>query len=159
MQVHHLAGDYTSALDCLLQQPRGAAVAFGYIAAALRGGRTAARVPPGRQPALRAAALAAMPRLVAADAAAAARLVLRDFPGEHAAVVANLAAEPRLQYRYLKGAMEVCLASYCSLNHIRDHAIDISHCCRNLHSFYRAPSGHASHKPRAGERGAPCSYL
>ncbi|CAL8466179.1 g5715 [Coccomyxa elongata] len=105
-QVHHLAGDYASALDCLLQQPQGAAAAFGYIAAALGGGRAAARVPPGRQPALRAAAMAAMPRLVAADVAAAARLVFKDFPGEHAAVVASLAAEPRLQYRYLKGAME-----------------------------------------------------
>lgn len=78
-QVHHLAGDYGAALDCLLQLERGggAAAAFGYVAAALGGGRAAARVPPARAPALRAAALRAMPRLVSADSAAAARLVLK----------------------------------------------------------------------------------
>lgn len=106
-QVHHLRGAYGAALGCLLRSPRGAAAAFEYIAAALGGGRAAPRVPPGQLPALKAALLAAMPRLVGADAAAAARLVLRDFPGDHPAVVAALAESPLLQYRYLKGAMEV----------------------------------------------------
>lgn len=78
-QVHHLAGDYGAALYCLLQPGGGggAAAAFGYVAAALGGGRAAARVPPARAPAFRAAALRAMPRLVSADSAAAARLVLK----------------------------------------------------------------------------------
>ncbi len=108
--MHHLAGDYGAALGCLLQPGRGggaAAAAFGYVAAALGGGRAAARVPPARVPALRAAALTAMPRFVEADSGAAARLVLKEFPGDHAAVVESLGASPALQYRYLKGAMEV----------------------------------------------------
>lgn len=42
-----------------------------------------------------------------ADAGAAAGLVLRAFPGDHAEVVAALSPTPRLQYLYLKAAMQV----------------------------------------------------
>lgn len=44
----------------------------------------------------------AMPRLTAADAAAAAGLVLRRMPREHAAIMHSLSSQPELQFRYLK---------------------------------------------------------
>jgi hypothetical protein len=106
-----MAGEYTSALECMLQSSdaeSGAAAAFAYIDAALHGGRSAPKVAaPERAAAFKAAVVAAMGRLVQADSTAAARLILRSFPGDHAEVVDSLRRSPQLQYRYLKGAMQV----------------------------------------------------
>lgn len=46
--------------------------------------------------------LQAMPQLTEADAAAAAGLVLRRMPREHAAIVHSMGPQPELQYKYLK---------------------------------------------------------
>ena len=47
-----------------------------------------------------------MGRLADADGEAAARLVLRYFPGDHAAVLAGFAAAPERQFRFLRGALQ-----------------------------------------------------
>ncbi len=52
--------------------------------------------------AFRAAVLRSMGRLIPADAAAAATLVLTHFAEDHAAVVTALDSTPELQYEYLK---------------------------------------------------------
>lgn len=57
---------------------------------------------PRRAGAFRTAVLVAMPQLTAADARAAAGLVLRLMPTEHSAVVGSLADDPEAQFRYLK---------------------------------------------------------
>ena len=46
--------------------------------------------------------LRSMGRLIPADAAAAATLVLTHFAEDHAAVVTSLDSTPELQYEYLK---------------------------------------------------------
>ena len=46
--------------------------------------------------------LRSMDRLIPADAAAAATLVLTHFADDHAAVVTSLDTTPELQYEYLK---------------------------------------------------------
>lgn len=122
-----MAGDYASALQCLLcddaklgnsTQPDSvaksgdcAAAAFAYIDAALHGGRSAPKVAAPNLAAFKRAVIAAMGRLVEADGAAAARLILKSFPGDHAAVLASLESSLRLQYCYLKGAMQVRIPS------------------------------------------------
>lgn len=50
--------------------------------------------------------------LADAGGEAAARLVLRYFPGDHAAVLAGFAAAPERQFRFLRGALQ---ARTCSL--------------------------------------------
>lgn len=98
-QVQHAVGDYGAALGCLLRAEPAAA--FEYAAAHLG--------EPGCPAGLRQAVLGAMERLADADGEAAARLVLRYFPGDHSAVLAGFAAAPERQFRYLRGALQVCL--------------------------------------------------
>ena len=54
-----------------------------------------------------------MPRLVDADAAAAAGLVLRRMPREHTAIVHSLASEPELQFKYLKVSLTMLGTGWC----------------------------------------------
>lgn len=60
------------------------------------------RLPARGAEALQGAVMEAMVGLVAADACAAAGLVLQRFPGKHTAVIASLEATPEKQYEYLK---------------------------------------------------------
>ncbi|KAK9840784.1 hypothetical protein WJX81_004448 [Elliptochloris bilobata] len=99
-QVHHVVGEYEAALACLLRAELSAA--FEYADAHL--------AEPNCPPGLRAAVLAVMGRLADANGEAAARLVLRYFPTDHAAVLAGFASAPERQFRFLRGALQAVAA-------------------------------------------------
>ncbi len=80
-----------------------------YIDAAINGGPSVRKVSHTRLPAFKANVMDAMPRLVERDSSATAGIMLSSFPQEHAAAVRQLQGSPKLQYKYLKAALQVML--------------------------------------------------
>ena len=103
----------------------GAGAVFSYLEESLEDGRLD---QAARQEAFRTAVLRAMGRLIAADAAAAATLVLSHFAEDHAAVVTSLDSTPELQYEYLK----VRILTYCGASGVLARFI----CRQNPHAEY-----------------------
>jgi hypothetical protein len=106
--LHHLRGDYASALSCYLARP-GAAGLFAYAERALADGGDGSR---GGGVGLSAAARArfgeALQRHVAAlielDSEATASLLVRRLPEQQLAVLRALEARPELQFAFLRAA-------------------------------------------------------
>lgn len=66
-----------------------------------------AHMSQDRSAAFRVAVLGSIAELVGNEPLEAATLVLERFPEEHAQVVATLAAQPELQYKYLQASTQV----------------------------------------------------
>ncbi|KAL3136710.1 hypothetical protein ABBQ38_005943 [Trebouxia sp. C0009 RCD-2024] len=102
-RAHYLAGNFLQALHCAIHATSTPGAAFKYIRDVL----DEAHMSQDRSAAFRAAVLGSIAELVRNEPLEAAALVVERFPGEHAQVVASLAAQPELQYKYLQASTQV----------------------------------------------------